>query len=54
MKKFEGRILQLGKFYPVNGGVEKVEFELMIGLSENNIRCDMMCAALEGKSVSIR
>ena len=53
MKKFEGRILQLGKFYPVNGGVEKVEFELMIGLSENNIRCDMMCAALDGKSRKI-
>lgn len=50
MKKFEGKILQLGKFYPIYGGVEKVEFELMLGLSEKNIRCDMLCAALDGKS----
>lgn len=50
MKEFTGKILQLGKFYPIYGGVEKVEFELMLGLSEKNIRCDMLCAALEGKS----
>ena len=50
MKEFTRKILQLGKFYPIYGGVEKVEFELMLGLSEKNIRCDMLCAALEGKS----
>lgn len=50
MKEFKGKILQLGKFYPIYGGVEKVEFELMLGLSEKNIKCDMLCAALEGES----
>ncbi len=27
------KILQLGKFYPVRGGVEKVMYDLMTGLS---------------------
>ena len=42
------RILQLGKFYPVRGGVEKVMYDLTRGISSLGIRCDMMCAALEG------
>ena len=42
------RILQVGKFYPVVGGVEKVMYDLMTGLSAEGVRCDMMCAALEG------
>lgn len=42
------RILQLGKFYPVRGGVEKVMFNLTKGISSLGIRCDMMCAAIEG------
>lgn len=29
------KVLQLGKFYPIRGGVEKVAFDLMKGLSEN-------------------
>ena len=44
------KILQLGKFFPIRGGVEKVAYDLMIGLSEQNIRCDMMCAASQGKN----
>jgi len=49
-KKTENkRILQLGKFFPILGGVEKVMYELMLGLSENNIHCDMLCASAEGK-----
>ena len=44
------KILQLGKFYPVRGGVEKVAYDLMIGLSERNIPCDMLCAVSQGKS----
>lgn len=28
------KILQLGKFYPVLGGVEKVMFDLTVGLSK--------------------
>ena len=42
------RILQLGKFYPVRGGVEKVMYDLTRGISSLGIRCDMMCAASEG------
>ena len=42
------RVLQLGKFYPVRGGVEKVAYDLMVGLSEQNVCCDMMCAASQG------
>lgn len=38
------RILQLGKFYPVGGGVEKVMYDLVVGLSNRGIACDMLCA----------
>lgn len=38
------KILQLGKFYPIKGGVEKVMYDLMIGLSAQGIECDMLCA----------
>lgn len=41
------KILQLGKFYPIRGGVEKVEYDLMLGLSLRGIDCDMMCAVTE-------
>lgn len=39
------KILQLGKFYPIRGGVEKVMFDLMKGISEKGIGCDMLCAS---------
>ncbi len=38
------KILQLGKFYPIGGGVEKVMYDLLLGLSERGISCDMLCA----------
>ena len=38
------RILQLGKFYPVRGGVEKVMYDLLTGLAVRGIQCDMLCA----------
>lgn len=41
------RILQLGKFYPVRGGVEKVMYDLTMGLSARGIPCDMLCATKE-------
>ena len=44
------RILQIGKFYPIKGGVEKVMFDLMMGLSSRGVRCDMLCAAVEGEN----
>lgn len=49
MYGFEGKILQLGKFYPIRGGIEKVEYDLMDGLSEKGVHCDMLCAAVKGK-----
>lgn len=39
------KVLQLGKFFPIKGGVEKVEYDLMKGLSEHGIDCDMLCAS---------
>lgn len=39
------KILQLGKFYPIRGGVEKVMYDLMTGMSSEGIKCDMLCAA---------
>ncbi|MFC3353467.1 glycosyltransferase [Sphingobacterium zeae] len=41
------KILQLGKFYPIRGGVEKVMYDLMLGLSEGGVCCDMLCASTE-------
>lgn len=48
------KILQLGKFYPIRGGVEKVMYDLMEGLSARGIDCDMMCAVTEGGSRTIK
>lgn len=48
------RILQLGKFYPIRGGVEKVMYDLMAGLSSQGIDCDMMCAACEGHKGEVK
>lgn len=45
------KILQLGKFYPIRGGVEKVMWDLTVGLAERGIRCDMLCAVLPGEQV---
>ena len=43
------KILQLGKFYPIKGGVEKVMFDLMLGLSIEGVEGDMLCAAYQEK-----
>ncbi len=53
MNKIGMRVLQLGKFYPVRGGVEKVMYDLMVGLSERGIDCDMLCAIHERKSRTV-
>lgn len=47
------RILQLGKFYPIRGGVEKVMYDLMLGLSNRGVYCDMLCAASKGQRSGI-
>lgn len=48
------KILQLGKFYPVRGGVEKVMYDIMQGVSERGICCDMLCAANEDLESGVR
>lgn len=50
MKITQLKILQLGKFYPIGGGVEKVMYELMTGLAGHGVDCDMLCAAVNGGS----
>ena len=40
------KVLQLGKFYPIRGGVEKVMWDLTCGLSARGVTCDMLCATL--------
>ncbi len=42
------KVLQLGKFYPVGGGVEKVMVSLTEGLSARGLDCDMLCASADG------
>lgn len=43
------RVLQLGKFFPIRGGVEKVMYELTLGLSAKGVECDMMSASFGGR-----
>lgn len=45
------KILQLGKFYPIRGGVEKVMWDLTRGLSARGLDCDMLCAELDRDEV---
>ena len=45
------RILQLGKFYPIRGGVEKVMWDITVGLAERGIPCDMLCAVMPNEKV---
>ncbi len=47
------KILHIGKFWPVRGGVEKVMYDLTLGLSRRGIRCDMLCASTEGPALVI-
>lgn len=47
------KILQLGKSYPLDGGVEKVMYEIVQGVSQRNIQCDMLCAAGEKDEVVV-
>jgi len=47
------KILQIGKFYPIRGGVEKVMYDLMVGISQRNFYCDMLCAVTEQQKPGI-
>lgn len=42
------KVLQLGKFYPIRGGVEKVMWDIASGLNVSGCLCDMLCADAEG------
>jgi len=48
------RILQLGKFYPIKGGVEKVMYNLAQGLGKQGTECDMLCCAFPDGSIENR
>ena len=37
------RVLQIGKFYPISGGV----YDITMGLSQKQVYCDMLCASAE-------
>ena len=47
------KILQLGKFWPILGGVEKVMYDLACGLTARGIACDMLCAVAGGEAQEI-
>lgn len=50
MKKQENlSVLQLGKIWPMFGGVEKVMYEFATGLSARGVHCDILAAAARGK-----
>lgn len=48
-KRGELSVLQLGKFWPMMGGVEKVMYEFATGLSARGVHCDILAAAARGK-----
>lgn len=47
------RVLQLGKFHPIRGGVEKVMEAFTCGLSCRGYECDMLCASEDGSTNEI-
>lgn len=45
------RILHVGKFYPVMGGIEKMMVDIVSGMSDcKDIYCDMLCASVNHHS----
>lgn len=38
------KVLELGKFFPIKGGVEKVMYDIFTGITDARFSCDMMCA----------
>lgn len=41
------KILHLGKFYPMNGGMERAILDIVESFSERGILCDLLCVATE-------
>lgn len=49
------RVLHVGKFYPIVGGVEKVMYDIVTGtLAIKNVHCDMLCASVDRKNKIVR
>lgn len=48
------KVLQLGKVYPIRGGVEKVMWDLTRGLADRGVGCDMLCCMRPGSSVDLK
>ncbi len=45
------KVLQIGKFYPIVGGVEKVMYDIVTEMSHrSDIDCDMLCASVNRHS----
>lgn len=45
------RVLQIGKFYPIVGGIERVMYDIVVGISQmDDVDCDMLCAAIDRQS----
>lgn len=47
------KVLELGKFYPIRGGVEKVMWDITAGVSARGVDCDMLCASEEPQTISL-
>jgi len=47
------RILEVGKFWPIGGGVEKVMYDITRGVSAKGIDCDMLCASFEPQTIQL-
>lgn len=47
------RILELGKFWPIGGGVEKVMYDITRGVSAKGVDVDMLCAAFDPQTIQL-
>lgn len=47
------KILELGKFYPIRGGVEKVMWDITSGVSSRGVDCDMLCAGSKPQTITL-
>ena len=45
------KILHVGKFWPMSGGMERVMYEITMDASARGHQCDMLCAAAEKPGV---
>ena len=49
------RILHLGKFYPIKGGIEKVMYDIVTEMSQSSdVCCDMLCAYQSNETKTIQ